>query len=65
MGVKQILVQQIVATVKEDYLADICNFTKISINNTVDGVLTHIQENCGKLMPHKILERKDMGNNTT
>ena len=42
-GVEQVLVQQIVGTVEEAYLADICNRTMNSINDTVAGVLTHLQ----------------------
>ena len=59
-GVEQALVQQISITVKEAYLADIRNRTTNSINNTVVGVLTHLQENYGQLMPHELLEKEDI-----
>ena len=32
--------------------------TTISINDTVAGVLTHIQDNYVQLMPHELLERE-------
>ena len=35
-----------------------------SINDTMEGVLTHLQENYGQLMPHDILEREDIINKT-
>ena len=59
-GIKQDLLQQIFATVKKEYLAGIQNCTTHSIRNTVADVLTHLQENYGQLMPHKILERQDI-----
>ena len=34
------------------------------INDTVASVLTHLQENYGHLMPHKLLEREDIVNKT-
>ena len=43
-GFEQALVRQIVATVKEEYLADICNHTTKSISDTMEDVLTHLQE---------------------
>ena len=43
MGVEQSLVQIIFGTVEEAYLADIRNMTTKSINNTVAGMLTHMQ----------------------
>ena len=58
-GVEQALTQQIVSTVKEAYLADIGNRTMNSTNNTVAGVLMHLQENYGQLMPHELLEWED------
>ena len=64
-GVKQALVQQIFATVKGDYLADICNQTTNSINDTMEEVLTHLQDNYGQLMPHELLEREDIVKKTT
>ena len=60
IGVEQALVQQIVSTVKETNLADICNRTTNSINNTVAGLLTHLQENYGQLILHKLLEQEDI-----
>ena len=60
MGVEQALVQQIVATVNEAYLADIRNHTTKSINETMADILTHLQENYGQLMLHELLERKDI-----
>ena len=59
-GEEQAIVQQIVARVKEAYLADIRNRTKNSINDTMAEVLTHLQDNYGHLMPHEILEREDI-----
>ena len=58
MRIEQALVQQIVATVEDLYLADIHNCTTKSINNTVADVLTHLKDNYVHLMPHKILKRK-------
>ena len=59
-GLEQALVQKIVGVVEEAYLADICNKTKNCINNTVAGVLTHLQDNYCQLMPHELLEREDI-----
>ena len=42
-GVEQVLVQQIISTVKEAYLADIRNRTTNYINDTVTDVLTYLQ----------------------
>ena len=42
-GVEQSLVQKIVATAEEAYIADIRNFNINYINDTVADVLTHIQ----------------------
>ena len=42
-GVEQSLVQYIVATVEDDYLADICNHKMNSINNILAAVITHLQ----------------------
>ena len=39
---------------------DIRNRTTKSINDTVAGVLMHLQDNCGQLMPHDLLEREDI-----
>ena len=44
-GAEQALAQQTVGTVEEAYLSDILNRTTNSINNTMLGVLTHLQEN--------------------
>ena len=57
MVVEQALIQKIIVTVEDTYLADIRNRTTNSINDTVENVLTHLQDNYGKLMPHKLLER--------
>ena len=51
-GVDKSLVQQIVSAVKEAYIVDIRNCTTNSIKDTVDDVLTNLQENHGPLMPH-------------
>ena len=59
-GVYQDLIQHIIASVEEDYLADIRNCTMDSINDTVTNILTHLQDNCSQLMPHRPLERKDI-----
>ena len=45
MGVEQALARQIVFSVEEAYLANICNRTTNSINDTVAGVLAHLQDN--------------------
>ena len=58
--VEQALVQQIVGTVEEAYLMDICNRTTNSINDTAMGILTHLQDNYGQLMPHELLEREEI-----
>ena len=65
MGVKQALIQQIVATFNEAYLVDINNQTANSINDNVSDVLTNLQENYGKLMPHELLERENVVKKTT
>ena len=62
--VGQALVQKIVATVKEAYLTDICNCITNYINNTAADVLTRLQDKYGKLIPHELLERKDIVKNT-
>ena len=54
-GVEQDLVQKIVSTVEEAYPADIHNWNTDSINDTVDYVLTYLQDNYGQLMPHELL----------
>ena len=59
-GVEQALVQQIVDTDEEAYLADICDHTKNAINNTVANMLTHLQENYEQLMPPELCERNDI-----
>ena len=59
-GVEQALVKHIVVTVKEAYITDICNSTTAPINNTMEGVITHLQDKYGQLMPHKLLEREDI-----
>ena len=57
---EQALVQKIVCTGKVAYLAYILNRTKNSKNYTVVGLLTHLQENYGQLMPHELLEWEDV-----
>ena len=64
MGAEKSLVQQIFGTVEEEYLADTQNRTTEFINNTVVGVITHLQDNCGQLMPHEILEQEEIFNKT-
>ena len=59
-GLEQALVQKIVGLFEEAYLADIRNSTKNSINNTVVGVLTHLQDNYIQLMPNDLLKRDDI-----
>ena len=54
-GVDQALVQQNIGAVEAAYLADIRNRTTNLSNNTMTGVLTHLQENYGQLIPHKLL----------
>ena len=56
---------QIVATFKEAYLTDIPNWKTNLINDTVEDRLTHLQDNYGQLIPHKLLERKDIIKNMT
>ena len=65
MVVYQSLIQKIIVTVEDTYLADIRNRTTNSINNTVEDVLTHLKYNYGQLMPHKLLECKEKFNKTT
>ena len=57
-GVEESLVQQILGTVEEAYLVDIRNKITNSINDTVAGVLTHLQDNYVQLMPHDLLEQR-------
>ena len=59
-GMEQYICQKIVGTVEVDYLADIRSRTKNSINDTVTGVLMHLQENYGQFMTHELLEREDI-----
>ena len=59
-GFKQALTQQIFAIVKVAYLTDIHNCTTNSIHSTVADVLNHLQENCGQLMPHELLEHEEI-----
>ena len=61
---EQALVQQNFGTVEEAYLADIRNKTMNSINITVAGVLTYLQDNYGQLMLHEIVEQEDIVNKT-
>ena len=64
-GVEQDLVQQIVATAEEAYLADIFNCTTNPINDTVSDVITHLQEKYCQLMHHELLECKEIVKKTT
>ena len=63
-GVEQALVQQIFGTFDAAYLSNIYNRPMKSIKDTVVGVLTHLQENYGQLMPHEILEQEDIAKKT-
>ena len=54
--VEQALVQQIIGTFEEEYLANIYSRTTNSINDTVAGILMHLQESYGQLMPYELLE---------
>ena len=65
MQVEQALVKQIVATVEEEYLADIYNSTTKPINATMADVLTHLQENYDQLIPQKILKDEEIFKKTT
>ena len=62
---KQALLQQIVATFKEAYLADIRNCTNSFISNTMSDVLTQLQDNYGRLMPYELLKREEIVKKTT
>ena len=64
-GLEQTLVQQIVSAFEKAYLTYICNRTTNSINNTVEEMLTHLQNNYGQFMTHKLLERKRIVKKTT
>ena len=64
MGVENSPIQQIIVTVEEIYLANIRNRTTNSINYTVADILTHLEDNYGKLMAHKILDREDTAKKT-
>ena len=59
-GLEQALMQQIVGKAEEVYLADIRNRTMNFISSNVAGVLMHLQENYGQLMPHELLEWEDI-----
>ena len=65
MGVEQALVQKIVGTFKEAYLEDILNCKTKSINDTVEEVLIHLQENYGQLISYKLIEHNDIVKKTT
>ena len=62
--VEKALVYQIISTVEELYLADIRNCTTNYINDTNVEMLNRLQENYSQLMPHELLEPKDIVNNT-
>ena len=57
---EQALFKKIVGTVEVAYLEDIRNRTTNSINYTMTGILTHLQENYDQLMPHKLLDREEI-----
>ena len=54
--VEQALVPQIIGTFEEEYLANIYSRTTNSINDNVAGILMHLQESYGQLMPYELLE---------
>ena len=58
-GVEQALVQQIIGTAEEAYLADIRKRNMNYINYTVTGVLMQLQDSYGQLMPQELLEREE------
>ena len=60
---KQALIQHIIDTVGEEYLVDIPNYMTNPINNTVVDILNHLQENYNQVIPHELLERKDIVKN--
>ena len=62
--VEKALVYQIISTVEELYLADIRNCTTNYINDTNVEMLNRLQENYSQLMPHELLEPKDIVNKT-
>ena len=55
MVAEQALVQQIIGTVEEAYLAEIHNRKTNSINNTVACVLTYLQDKKYQLILHKLM----------
>ena len=65
IGFEKSLLQQIVVTVQETYIAHICNRMANYINNIVADVINHLQETFGQLMPHKLFERKEIVKKTT
>ena len=65
MRFEQDLVQQIFATFEEAHITDICKQMTKSINNTMEDMLTHLQDKYSKLTPHKLLEREDISKKTT
>ena len=61
-GVEQALVKNNFTTFEEAYPAYIRNCTTYSINNTVDDILAHLQENYRHLIPRELPEREDIIN---
>ena len=57
--------ENIVGTFKEAYLEDILNCKTKSINDTVEEVLIHLQENYGQLISYKLIEHNDIVKKTT
>ena len=57
--------RKIVTTVEGAYISDISNRMTNSINNTVAYMLTCLQENYVQLIPHELLERKEIIKKTT
>ena len=59
MGVEQVLIQKIVATIDSTYLEDVRYRTTNSNNLSVSALLVHLQETHGTLMPHEFQENED------
>ena len=57
---EQALVQHIVSTNEEDYLAYIYNQTTNLINNTVSDVLTHMKDNYKHIILRELLNHDDV-----
>ena len=59
MGVEQVMIQQIVATIDATYLEDVRDRTTDSINLSMLELLVQLQETYGTLMPHEFQEKED------